>query len=450
MEQGTNSDSDRTPVELAGLTRADFVKRAAGAGVGLMAASPLLLRAGTALASEATAASAASGVQAIKPFLGHINPRFSGSGLKWSLGSSQILTGAPRLHSIDMVNGTKLAAQHIKALGGPSINYILQDDGAGSNDPTKGASSMLIFANDHAPAAQTAAAFDEGVLIPVAQKHEILLLDAGAGSGDFPGQAYAWGGRSTWPVDHLPIAAHFTAKSLKAKKVAVINVQEPANLAKPTNDAIKAAAKAFGLQTSTILVAEGATDYSTVITQLRSDNPDCIWSINGEYVDFLKQYRASGLQTPIVLFDIDQATISQAGSTIDGCYGVIDYFNPDSPNNPWAAIFAQSFKKQFNETSSYYAAAFYEDAFALWGLLRHVLASKGNPRSGKQLQAALQANPGPYPSVFGGTNKAVGTLQWDVKSHGLVDRPMFVFQYKNGKYVTKATAVAGGGQYTTV
>ena len=118
------------------------------------------------------------------------------------------------------------------------------------------------------------------------------------------------------------------------------------------------------------------------------------------------------------------------------------------PTGNFAKLFVQEFKKEYGgDSPDFYAANFYENMFDLWEVIRRVLKSGGDIKSGDALDKALQTNL-TIVSVYGGDDKTVGSFTLDPTTHSVTKRQMGVFEYKGGKVTPKAFFGIGGAGYT--
>jgi branched-chain amino acid transport system substrate-binding protein len=157
----------------------------------------------------------------------------------------------------------------------------------------------------------------------------------------------------------------------------------------------------------------------------------------------MKQFVNAGLTMPVIGAEAVPDAAKVAGSAYDNYLFATDWFDASKPTNPWSKLFLKSFVKEFNEEPEIYAANYYEDAFAIWDLIRRVLAKGGNVNSGEELQNALIANP-KFKSVYGGNATEVGTIELDTKTHTVTKRALGVYKYNNGKPIELATFGIGG------
>jgi branched-chain amino acid transport system substrate-binding protein len=123
-----------------------------------------------------------------------------------------------------------------------------------------------------------------------------------------------------------------------------------------------------------------------------------------------------------------------------------DYFDAGNPTNPLAKLFVDTFNAEYGEDPDFYAANYYEDTLAMWDLIRRVCAD-GGEITGPSLDAAMQANP-EFASVYGGDDSGPGTFSMDTETHSVLQRPMGVFEYKDGAVTPLAYFDIDGENFT--
>jgi hypothetical protein len=106
----------------------------------------------------------------------------------------------------------------------------------------------------------------------------------------------------------------------------------------------------------------------------------------------------------------------------------------------------RSYEKEFGLTPEINAANYYEDTFAVWDLIRRVLAKGGDVNSGEALQKALVDNPS-FKSVYGGDGAETGVLELDTTTHTAKKRPLGVYKANGGKPQRVATFDLGGANF---
>ena len=84
--------------------------------------------------------------------------------------------------------------------------------------------------------------------------------------------------------------------------------------------------------------------------------------------------------------------------------------------------------------------------FDLWEVIRRVLKSGGDIKSGDALDKALRTNL-TIVSVYGGDDTTVGSFTLDPTTHSVIKREMGVFTYKGGTVTPLAFFGIGGDGY---
>jgi branched-chain amino acid transport system substrate-binding protein len=275
----------------------------------------------------------------------------------------------------------------------------------------------------------------------------MLALDGGGGTSDFgQGKPYFWGMRAIEPDDDfIGALKYWKATDPKVKRVSLVYIdQGPANEIVINN--FKKALKETGLElASGEVTAIGATDYSATVSRLKAANPDAVFvfTIGVDTGYFMKQFVNAGLTAPVIGAEAVPDAAKVAGSAYDNYMFATDWFDASKPTNPWSKLFLQSYVKEFKDEPEIYAANYYEDSFAVWDLIRRVLAKGGNVKSGEELQNALIANP-TFKSVYGGSATEVGSIELNTTTHTVTKRALGVYKYNNGKPIELATFGIGG------
>jgi ABC-type branched-subunit amino acid transport system substrate-binding protein len=323
-----------------------------------------------------------------------------GTGLHFKLGIVLALTGPGSYYGRIQGNGAKLGVAQIKAAGGPDIELIFKDHKTA--DAQAGARATRELGIDGVPAILSSFVGDIGAMFPGVAQYKMLTLDGGGGTSDF-GQRkpYFWGMRAIEPDDDF-------------------------------------------IELTTI----GQTDYSATVSRLKASNPDAIF-LFGTGVDpgyFMKQLVNAGMKTPVIGAEYISDAAKVAGPAFDNYMFATDWFNPEKPTNAWSKLFLQSYIKEFNLEPEINAANYYEDTFAIWDLIRRVIAKGGNVNSGEELQNALIADP-KFQSVYGGSGTQLGTIELDTTTHTATKRPLGVYMSNNGKPKQVASFGIGGADF---
>jgi branched-chain amino acid transport system substrate-binding protein len=422
--------------------------RAGRARAALVGVAALARAAGPALAQETGPAGTGgvTGDEVAKVLA--IDGKNAGKGLKFKLGILLAMTGPGSYYGRIQGGGARLAVAQIKAAGGPDIQLVFKDHK--SADAQAGARAGKELGIDHVPAVLTSYVGDIGAMFPSLSQYKMLGLDGGGGTSDF-GQSkpYFWGMRAIEPDDDfIGALKYWKATNPKIKKVSLVYFdQGPANAVVIAN--FKKALADTGMEmASGELTTIGATDYSATVSRLKSANPDAVF-LFGTGVDpgyFMKQYVAAGLTAPVIGSEYISDAAKVAGPAFDNYMFSTDWFTPDHATSDWAKLFVQSYEKEFGLTPEINAANYYEDTFAVWDLIRRVLAKGGDVNSGEALQKALVENPS-FKSVYGGDGAELGVLELDTTTHTAKKRPLGVYKANGGKPLRVATFDLGGANF---
>ncbi len=375
----------------------------------------------------------------------------SGKGLKFKLGILLAMTGPGSYFGRIQGNGARLAVAQIKAAGGPDIELVFKDHK--SADAQAGARAGKELGIDGVPAVLTSYVGDIGAMFPSLAQYKMLGLDGGGGTSDFgQGKPFFWGMRAIEPDDDfIGAMKYWKATDPKIKKVSLVYFdQGPANAIVINN--FKKALADTGLEmASAELTTIGATDYSATVSRLKTANPDAVF-LFGTGVDpgyFMKQYVAAGLTAPVIGSEYISDAAKVAGPAFDNYMFATDWYAADNATSDWSKLFLDSYVKEFGLQPEINAANYYEDTFAVWDLIRRVLAKGGNINSGEELQKALMENPS-FKSVYGGSGPELGVIELDTTSHTVKKRPLGVYKSNGGKPKLVATFDLGGSNFRLV
>lgn len=431
-----------------------------GAGGAAVAAAPLLSACGSSSTKSSTptttggAASSVPGasgsVADIAKFIGPINAADAAKGVTYNMGAVLALSGSGAFYGQVMSKGINLAVKHIAALGGPNIQVSYKDHKTGN--PTAGVNAVNELGAAKVPVMLASYVDDLGAMFAGNAQYKILSLDGGGGTGLFgDGKPYFWGMRANTPVDPFPGVVHYlTQKMPQVKKITFVGWDLGA-LDTPIINDWKQQLHSGGLTPGrVVLTTVGATDYSTAVQEVKSDNPDLVfvslYGLDPGY--FMKQYAASGIGKPVIGYEFTPDAANVAGPAYNNYMYAFDYFDVQSPPNGWSQIFVDEWKKAYGSLSSldFYGANYYEDTFAVWDLIRRVHANGGDINSGTDLQNALEAKPS-FKSLYGGDATTAGTLALGLQTHSPTRRPMGLFQYNNGSSKALAFFNEGGANF---
>jgi branched-chain amino acid transport system substrate-binding protein len=393
----------------------------------ILVATPVL---GDDAATSATGGATGAQVRAVLHLVGADNV---GAGATFKLGIALPLTGPQSYLGIIESNGARLAVAQIKAAGGPNIELVFKD--LKSADPQAGELAVRELGDAGVPAVLTSYGGDLGAMLPGLAQYKMLGLDGATGASALvQGKPYFWGMRAIEPDDDVAGALEYwTETNPQIKRVSLVyEDQGPANATILSNFNQALAEQGFGLA-STELTVTGATDYSTVISELKAAKPDAVFLFSSDAGAgyFMTQFVAAGLITPVIGTDFDPQAAKIAGHAFDNYAFATDWFDAAHPLNAWAKLFVDSYSKQFGAAPDIKAANYYEDTFAVWALIRRILGKAGNINSGDELQKELIANHA-IKSIYGGDDTDLDDIMLDTTTHTVIERPLGVYKLENG------------------
>lgn len=443
--------ADLVEEELAdsSLSRRALLKRAGvtAAAVGL---SPLLGRIDSAAAALDVAELAEDKTSATLRRLLHLpKGKAAGAGMTINVGSVLAFSGPGAYYGADMSKAINLAVKQIKAAGGPTFKITYKDHKSGDANAGATAGRELGSAGIHLMLSSYSA--DIGALLPAMAQYKILSLDGGGGASTaFQGKPFFYGARAVTPDDTYDGTYMYIAKKMsKAKKVALVVWDLGDAVLNPGIARLKKALAAHGMSLVHIERTQiGATDFSSALAGVKASKPDIVqlglWGLDPGY--FMKQYATSGINGQVIGSEFTPPAEKVAGSAYNKYWFAFDFFDPTGPLNPWGKLFVSTFKKAYHYEPDFYAADYYEDTFAVWDIVRRVIAAHGNVNSGDDLLKALTSKP-TFPSVYGGTKTKVGAWGINLKNHSVSSRAMGLFSVLNGEPKMLASFNLGGRNF---
>ncbi len=375
-----------------------------------------------------------------------------GGDLTIPVGLDVALSGQGAYFGDVMVKGAQLAADQIKAAGGPTFELSVKDHKSG--DAQAGVQTTREFSQEGVHMALYSYIAVLGSALQPIEQYKILSLDGGGGTQEFAkGMPYFYGTRALPPNDTFVGTAKYIAEAMPdIKKVAIIIGDTGAentadSVAKATDEL-----EANGIElVDTEIVTYGGTDFSSAVNKIVATDAQMVISVqygtDGGY--FLKQLRAAGSDLPVIGVEFIPDVADIAGSAADGFMFSLDYFDATNPSNQWAKYMVDTAKEAYPDlTVDFYFANYYQDMFKLWTTVQRTLKAGGDVNSGEDLLKAFESNL-TFASVYGGTPEDLsGEESIDADSHSLETREMGVFVYKNGEISRLATYGIGGTDFS--
>jgi len=375
-----------------------------------------------------------------------------GGDLTWKLGATLTLSGPTAANSEAMQRAMELAVAQIEAAGGPTITLDVKDIGA--PDPVAAKQAVEELAAAHVPAKVTVMGDGLGAMLADTDKNKILTLDGQGGAQVFTrGTEYFYGTREVAPADAVPGAMQWVKAALPEARTVGLAGVDLGPLNEPIRADMSAKIEAAGLEFNGLweTVAPTESDFTALVANVKKNEPDVLYVAFGGAAtgSFAAAAKAAGIKSRLLAIEFTPEAVTASKGVLDkeGLTFSMDYFDPEHPANPLAQLFVDGYEKAYDgAVPDFYAANAYENVMAFWQLIREVVAAGGDPDDSAQLKAALEKNP-VFPSVYGGDESTVGTLELDLETHGVAHRPMGVYEYKGGEVTTLATYDIGGADF---
>ena len=381
----------------------------------------------------------------LAPWFGQGGPK-AGAGLKWVHGLNLALTGAGAPIGQAMSQGAEIAADLIRASGGPDIALKLNDHQNGQVSAAVTGVRRLISQERIQSLGSSYGAATEA-LFPLVDTAKITTFWSGGAGPHGLGKQYVWVTMAIYAIDATPGGLGYLAKTFPDKKKLAI-IGNPENGIIAVQDTAPKAwpqASEGGQVVATEMVNIGTTDFSALIARLKSANADVIYTTvyGNDQGYMIKQMREAGIAAPILIMDLVTPTVPEiAGDAIaQDVYLAVDGYQPEN-QNPLNQLFVTEYKKKFNVNPDYFAANFFEQTLVLWGMIRGAIASGAKPDRGPELGASVAAD-NKFPSVYGGGAGNVAMMSFDVKDHSIT-KPIGVFKVGKAGALTKVGSIKKG------
>lgn len=381
-------------------------------------------------AAASGAATTAASDSCITEIFGAGGPA-AGEGVTIKNGMLLAMTGAGSFFGDVMSKGSALAAEQIKAAGGPDFQTSIADHKNG-DVPTAITEVKRMISQDGIITLQTSYGAPSEAIAPIIGEAGVLTFNGG---GSSPGQLskdFLWQNRMVYAEDpNAGALAWLHEQYPDAKTIALIGTMENGvgtfNESAPANWA--------ALTGGTVVAAEqhdvGTTDFKALASKIKAANPDVIMSFSfGDDLGYqVKALREAGITVPIMGDEFTSQAASVAGESYDTFNFATDFYNVDNPN-PWNQCYVEAYRAKYGQDPEYYGSNYYEQVFIMWELVKRVIAAGGDPTDAAQLQEALLTDP-VFKSVYGGTAEEVGTAAFDTTDHS-ISKPMGVFSVQGG------------------
>jgi branched-chain amino acid transport system substrate-binding protein len=257
------------------------------------------------------------------------------------------LSGVNSVVAPAVVQSAELAVEELNAKGGilgRKVQLVPLDDESGPAGAVKAFNTAIRqHKADTIITMETSAARNAGA--PIAERAKTLYIYTSFYEGRACGPTLfvnAW-----VPEQVVPPLVKFMTDEKKVKKWFAVGSDYA--FGRGMIDAAKKTIKEAGGS----LVGEEyqplqQSDWTAIISKIRAANPDgLIYSTSGggPNIDFMKQFKASGLKIPVGSLSIDELTAEAGGGAAEGVYYTGDYFT--GLDNPENKKFLDAMRKKF-------------------------------------------------------------------------------------------------------
>jgi len=254
-------------------------------------------------------------------------------------------------------------------LGGLPVKLTVTDD---QNNPVSARQTVERYIKRDKVDVVTGMVFSSVVLpvLPTVLDANTVFISTNTGPADYAGAKcnpnfFA----VAWQNEDLPQAVGAFANQRNYRRMALIAPNYPGG--RETLQGFKRQYQ--GQIVEEIYTKLGQLDYAAEIATLRGARPDAVFYFlpGGMGINFVKQYRAAGMQaTPLLNYSADTADISALGKDLVGTYNSAQWaIDLDNVTNK---KFVEAFQQTYGRMPSMYAAQGYDAAMLLDGAVRDV------------------------------------------------------------------------------
>jgi ABC-type branched-subunit amino acid transport system substrate-binding protein len=359
----------------------------------------------------------------------------SASGYDWSgvdmsnvtitIGQILPLTGGAASYADLFESGSDLAAEQIKAAGGPTIKFDRVDNVSGTPESAITAARQLV--SDGVPIAQTSFPEASIAIVPVIDDAKLLTFNpAGATPEQLGAGKYLWMGGPDGAAP-LPLMADYVNQTDKTAKKAGIIVWNTATAIQGGKDIGARWESLGGTVTATEQVDIGAADVGTQVSRILSDKPDTIFLelFGQDNANVIKAIRDKGFTGTIVGSEYDPQFHAFMG-TADENFVAITYALDPTLDQPFNRLFIDGYAAKYGHNPESFSSMFYENTWLIADLAVRAVRAGDDPTKKESLFNAFMADPSTPTSIIGVPYK------WDATTHGY-SRPFVIGVVHDGK-----------------
>lgn len=351
------------------------------------------------------------------------------------IGFPTCLSGAGATYGKSTSNATQMAVDELNKAGGVdghTFAMVFADGKCSPREATLAAEKLVI--NDEVNALVGAVASSASLAVKaVAEREHVPMVEGVAGSNALTQKGNSFIFRVVPNMTmYTDFASDYLCKVVKPQRVAF--VFQTTDFGRETADLSKAALEKCGAKT--VGWFPGAPDeanFQTVITEMKSSNPDVVYLIHfpPPAISFLRQAKEAGLKA--VWFNIGSLSgpdfTDKAGAFAEGFTGV----NPFEAGSerPEAKRFTEDFKQRFGNVPDWFAAGYYTSVKVIADAVH-----RGGPSREGIAKALAETKD---------LKTILGTISFDAT--GQAPSSFTLFQYSGGERKIRREATMVGGTF---
>jgi branched-chain amino acid transport system substrate-binding protein len=333
------------------------------------------------------------------------------SGVTVKVGQILPLTGGAASYADLFRDGSQLAAEQIKAAGGPTLEFDEVDNASGTPETAITAARKLV--SDGVAIAQTSFPEASIAIVPVIDEAKLLTFNpAGATPEQLGAGEYLWMGGPDGQAPLKFMADYVQQTKPDAKKAAVIawNTATGINSGK---DIAGRWEELGGTVTSTELVDIGAADVGPQVARVLADSPDAVFLVlfGPDNANVIKALRDRGFSGAIVGSEYDPQFNAITKGAEEG-YAAITYALDVDLDQPFNRLFVDGFRDKYGHDPESFSSMFYENTWLIADLVARAVRAGDDPTDKASLMKAFLAKPSTASSIIG------TPYTWDTTTHG--------------------------------
>lgn len=324
-----------------------------------------------------------------------------------------------------MLGGAELAAEQIRAAGGPNLEFRTEDIGAG--DPELSTAGARTLVSDGVPVIQSSFGPATLAVVPIVEQSGTLLFQtAGATADQLNVSDYLWMGRPT-ATDPFPALADYvieTSPDVERAAMMVWNEGSSIESAKLISSRWEESGREIALDE---LVAVGETDMGASATRVVGSDAEVVFLIvfGGDTATAINALRDAGFEGTILGVDWNPAVTDATGGSDDGYLYVTDAQDA-TISDPFAQLYLTNYPERTGAAIDVFSALFWDNTVHIAELVARVVRAGGNPNDSAALIQALIDEPQMPDS-------SVGTpVGWDVESGAQTLKPHGFYKVTDG------------------